>query len=177
MKSLLLAAMLGAALLLSGCGVTLSVNPLYTGGDVVSDVPIEGNWTDQDGREIWVVRKIEGGYEVTSPGEKDAETLQVHLVRLGDYRFLDLKPRSTPSLAIEGHMFVKVRMEGQELICQPLDWSWLEPKLDEAGISHIETADKQVVLTASTAELRKFLLRYAGEPKAFDSGGRYHRVK
>lgn len=174
MKLMLLMVAAAGTLLTTGCGPTLSLHPLYTEKDVVADLPIEGMWTDEDAREVWVVKKRADGFEVRSDGEK----LELRLVRLGELRFLDITCRDEPSLAIPGHLIAKVWMEGEELCAQGMDTDWLKQKVRETGFPNVElSGSKQMILTAPTDALRKFVLLYANEPKAFEETARFHRVR
>ena len=178
MRHIAILAALAGTVLTTGCGVTLSVNRLYTDKDVVSDVALEGKWTDEKAADIWEIRKDHDGYVAVELGKGEAEEVSIHVVRIGQTRFLDVAPRKTPDLAIEGHFFMKVRVEGEELAIQSLDWDWLKTKAAQAGLAQIETRDKQILLTAPTADLQKFIALYANEPKAFENDiGRLHRVR
>lgn len=171
--TLLLIAATGA-LLSTGCGPTLSVHPLYEDRDIVSDLPLEGLWTDQDAKEIWDVRKSNTGYEAGNKEEK----LRLQVVRLGDLRFLDITCCQDASLAIPGHLIAKVWMEGEELCAQAMDTDWLKQKVRETGFPNMELSkDKQMILTAPTPLLQKFVQLYANEPRAFSEITRFHRVR
>jgi hypothetical protein len=100
----------------------------------------------------------------------------MRLVRLGEHRFLDLTSKNTPSLSIPGHLFAKVSVTGDELQIQMMDSKWLEQKARETGFPYVE-ADKQVILTAPTSDLQKFVLLHAADPDAFESAEKLHRVR
>jgi hypothetical protein len=176
MRSILAVATLAAATLLSGCGVTLSIHPLYTDKDLASDPQLEGRWTDDEAKDIWAVRKDGNVYVATCPTDKDSEAIEMRLVRLGDQYFLDLTEKDTPSLAIPGHLFAKISVSGDELLVQMMDSKWLEQKARESGFPHLEV-DKQVILTAPTPELQKFVLLHAGDAEAFEDAERLHRIR
>jgi hypothetical protein len=100
------------------------------------------------------------------------------VVRLGDSRFLDITSKDTPSLAVPAHMIARVWMEKEELRLQVLDSEWLRQKIRDTGVPHLEVEDEQVILTAPTQELQKFVLLYSAEPRAFESDvGRFRRVQ
>jgi hypothetical protein len=178
MRHLGLLVALGAAALLAGCGPTLAVHPLYTEKDLVSDMPLEGKWTETEDKEVWNVRKLGASYEAEAPGSSNPEKVEFYVVRLGELRFLDITTAAPPSLAVPGHMFTKVWMEGEELRLQVLDSDWLKQKIRETGFPSVELADQQLILTAPTRELQKFVLLYAAEPKAYASEvGKFRRVR
>jgi hypothetical protein len=176
MRSILMIAALAAAALATGCGVTLSVHPLYAEKDLASDLQLEGKWTDDEAKDIWAVRKDGDVYVATCPTDKDSEPIEMRLVRLGEHRFLDLTSKNTPSLSIPGHLFAKVSVTGDELQIQMMDSKWLEQKARETGFPYVE-ADKQVILTAPTSDLQKFVLLHAADPDAFESAEKLHRVR
>jgi len=102
----------------------------------------------------------------------------LHEVRLGDIRFLDITSKDTPSLALPAHMIARVWMEKEELRIQVLDSEWLRQKIRDTGVPHLEVEDEQVILTAPTQDLQKFVLLYAAEPKAYESDiGKFRRVR
>ena len=159
--------MLASTVLMTGC-LTLSVYPLYTAKDLVTDIPLEGKWTDPTAKEIWEFSKGGDTYVATSPTDSHPEPVTLHVVRLGDQRFLDLTANETPSLAVEGHLFGKVWVKGDELRIQLMSSTWLEKKAREAGLAFLELPNKDLLLTAPTADLQKLVLRYADDPAAYD---------
>jgi hypothetical protein len=178
MKIISLLVALAAVTLMTGCGPTLSLHPLYTDKDLASDLPLEGKWADAEGDEVWTIHKSGDGFEGASPSTSDPEKVGIHVVRLGELRFLDITSKDTSSLDIPGHLFAKVWMVGEELRVQALDSDWVKQKIRETGFPHVEMEDEQVILTAPTPELQKFVALYANEPKAFESDvGKFHRVR
>lgn len=178
MKIISLLVALAAVTLMTGCGPTLSLHPLYADKDLASDLPLEGKWADAENEEVWTISKSGDGFEGTSPGNSDPEKVGIHVVRLGEFRFLDIISKDTSSLDIPGHLFVKVWRVGEELRVQALDSDWLKQKIRETGLPHVELEDEQVILTAPTPELQKFVALHANEPKAFESDvGKFHRVR
>jgi hypothetical protein len=169
MRHTLLLITAAGAFLSAGCGPTLSIHPLYEDADIVSDLPLEGLWTDQDAKETWNVRRAESGYEIADKDEK----MRLQVVRLEGLRFLDITSEET-SLSIPGHLIVKAWIEGEELCAQAMDTDWLKQKVRETGFPNVELSkNKQVILTASTPVLRKFVLLYANEPRAFSEVTRF----
>jgi hypothetical protein len=176
MKRILTIATLAAAALATGCGVTLSVHPLYTDKDLATNPQLEGKWTDDEAKDIWAVRKDGDVYVATCPTDKDSEAIEMRLVRLGDRYFLDLTSKNQPSLSIPGHLFAKVSVTGDELQVQMMNSKWLEQKARDTGVPYVEL-DKQVILTAATADLQKLLSLHAADPDAFENAEKMHRVR
>jgi hypothetical protein len=178
MRYLPLSIALAAVALMSGCGPTLALHPVYTDKDLVSDLPLEGQWKESDDQEVWTVRKFGNGFEAFAEGSGDPEKVVLHMLRLGEFRFLDITSKDTPSLAIPAHMIARVWTEKEELRIQVLDSEWLRQKIRDTGAPHVEVEDEQVILTAPTPELQKFVALYSAEPKAYESDvGKFRRVQ
>jgi hypothetical protein len=171
MRQTAILAVLAATAVTAACGVPLSVNPLYGGKeDLVTNAQIEGRWTDEDGQDIWEIRKEGTGYVFAKAGEPESEELSLHVVAIGRSWFVDVAPRKTPDLAIEGHVFLKAQFEGDEFVVQLLDWNWLQDQAAQYGLAQVDIPNSQCVLTASPAELQRFLSMYADDPRAFEEG-------
>jgi hypothetical protein len=175
MRNTLLLVVLACALPMTGC-FTLSLYPLYSANGTATDLQIEGRWTDVEGQDIWEIRRDGDGFVATCPTDATSEPVRMRMVRLGEYHFLDLTSRNTPTLAIEGHMFGKIWMSEGNLNVQLMSSSWLERKAKEAGLAYVELPDHQVVLTAATGDLQKFVLRYATDAEAFEEPQKLHRA-
>lgn len=163
---------LGATLLMTGCGDLLSLHALYTSQDKVFDPAIEGRWEDDD--DVLTIQRAADGYNAILQSKKDpseSAKYQVRLVDIAGVRFADLLPEDRI-----GHMFLKVAVTEGQLHVAFLDSEWLRQRVrtEEADI---ENGRKRAVLTAPTPELRSMVAKYAGEPKAYDQGGAYRRAK
>ncbi|MGC9949990.1 MAG: hypothetical protein ABSF64_26790 [Bryobacteraceae bacterium] len=172
--TLLLAALAGVAAM-TGCAPAVAIHPLYTSRNLVSDLPLEGTWASSDG-EVWQVKKSEDGYEVDSA---QGSKYTVHLLRLNEYEFVDVASKSDPEVGVPGHLFGKIRMQGGQLYVSSIDETWLKQTMD-AGIAPESTMGEgqQIVLTASTSELQKFILLHAADPDAWDDDDDgLHRVR
>jgi hypothetical protein len=86
--------------LLVGCGPVNSLNPLFTDQNLIFDDALLGEWTER-GPDRGSLRFEQAGprtYRVTNVepdgkgGPPRETTYEVHLVRLGAYRFLDVAP-------------------------------------------------------------------------------------
>jgi len=165
-------ALLGAALLITGCGDLLSLHALYTTQENVVDPAIEGKWENKDN--LLTVERVADFYEVKLQSKKDpseSAKYEVRLVNIGNIRFADLL-----SADIIGHMFLKVRVTGDQLHFAFFDSEWLRDRIphDEADlVNH----GKQAVLTAQTPELRNLVAKFASQPKAYDEEMTYRRAK
>jgi hypothetical protein len=176
MRNPLLLIALACTLPMTGC-LTLSVYPLYTAKDLVTDPRIEGKWAAEDDNTVWEFHNHGDAYLATCPSDKTSEPVEMRLVQLGEQRFLDLTAHDTPSLAVAGHMFGKISIAGEELSIQLMASSWLEKKVREAGLPSLELTDRDLLLTAPTADLQKFVLRYAADPDAFEKAVKLRRMR
>jgi hypothetical protein len=162
-----------SAMALGVAGCIPSLNPLYTEKDLVFDSALVGSWSEKDDADTW---KFERGdnksYKLTiSDGGKSSPFI-AHLVQLGQHRFLDLLPAKNglddfkgadfyKIGLIRGHLIFKVNQIEPALRLSFLDPEWFK-KLLEANpqaIAHQKTSDDDGgLITASTAELQKFIL-------------------
>jgi len=179
-QTLLLAAGL-ALTLLTGCVVT-SVYPYYTPKDVVFDPALLGVWGDPAStnadRETWTFAKLDDQTYKLVVAEKDKKTeFDARLFKLKQHTFLDCLPRERADYAVPGHMLMKVECISPALELRLLDYDWLGKLLEKnpKTIRHTvvpkpagESGDGgQLVLTADTAELQKFILKHASNTNAF----------
>jgi hypothetical protein len=147
-----------------------SLQPLFTERDLVFDDQLIGTWAAGD--ESWTFDKLDALSYRLIIREKgvDAEFV-AHLGQLGGHRFLDIYPDETAmqSIAngayglsfIPAHGFFKVGEIGPRLGLQVLDHHWFGNylRLHPRALGHYDVPDHGLVLTASTCDLQKFLLR------------------
>jgi len=172
--TILLTALAGVAAM-TGCAPAVAIHSLYTTPDLVSDLPLEGDWATSDG-EVWKIKKSEDGYEADSA---EGSKYTVHLLRLKEYEFVDVADKSGPNVGVAGHLIGKVRMQNGQLYASSLDETWLKQMMD-AGLAPPSTMGEgqQIVLTASTSELQKFILLHADDPDAWDDDDEgLHRLR
>ena len=170
-KSMLFAAgFSGLALLLSGC-LAISVYPFYSEKDVSFEPGLVGKWTKTtDIKEQWTFeKKGEKAYQLTySDGEKKY-VMDAHLFRLKEQLFLDLfnanGPEDIMPPPVPSHLLIRVFQIKPTLRMAAMDYEWLSKLLekDRHAIRHhlLITDEKsqnaQIVLTADTPELQKFI--------------------
>ncbi len=183
----------GVAVLAAGC--IPSLHPLYTESDLIFDPDLVGVWAEKDAdasRDSWELKRGKAkGYELMVKEDGEAAAFNAHLVKLGEYRFLDTSPAEWVAEGgpehellgyhlIPGHLFWKVWRKDGVLCLALLDPEWLDEKIDkgELGVAYEEVEDG-VVLTAKTAELQEFVLRAAADAKGFmvDEPLELHRQK
>jgi hypothetical protein len=182
-------AVLACVMMLCSCEPELSVHRLYTSDEVVFEPNLVGSWVAAEPDEnsgimqMDIVKAGANGYEITFTMQ-DTPTAQVakisfdaHLVKLHGRLFIDVvqtalqidgKP-SERQIAVPGHMFGKISVDGQNLRMSFLDDDWVAREIKSGGLS-IDTEDEgfqPAVLTASTAELQKFVVDHADDEQAF----------
>src|SRR5215470_2026032 len=98
--TLMTTAVVALAVLLAACGPASSLNPLFADKDLIFDPALVGEWSEK-GPDHGRLRFEQAGptfYRATSiepqgsGGETTETPYEAHLVRLGNYRFLDVSP-------------------------------------------------------------------------------------
>ena len=191
MQKTVLVATLGLAAFLAGC--VPSLNPLYTEKDLVFDPALLGVWSEKENStDGWTFRKKDDkSYQLLiQEGEKSSPFI-AHLVQLGKYRFLDLYPDEAglkdfnrddiyKMTLIPGHLFLKVSRIDPTLQIGFLNVDWLDKLLKKSpgALRHQRLGeDKGLVLTASTKELQKFMLKHVNTKDAFGESSDLKREK
>jgi len=170
---------------LTGC-IPTSINPLYTGQDLVFDPALIGVWRGEgDAKETWAFEKAGDKEYKFVYTEEDGKTgqFEAHLLKLGNTQFLDFFPDESgieemnrsgfyKVHLLRTHSFLKVTQIEPALQMAPLDLKWLREFLGKnpKAIRHHkigEGDDAQIVLTDSTPELRKFVEKHLKTEGAF----------
>lgn len=184
MRSAKILIMLGVAIFLSNC--VPSLHPLFTDKDVIFDPTLVGTWIDEDGKSTWTFQKSgENAYELVYTENEEPAKFQAHLLKLGDFLFLDIFPEESgmknglyKGLLIPAHGFSRIWMEGDSVRLAYLDPDWLKGMIDQkkVKIDH-DFIDQSIILTAQTKDLQKFALKYAEDAKAFSVKTELHRQR
>lgn len=109
-------------------------------------------------------------------------------LRVGDGLYLELIPGEP---TVDGtnlelrltstHWFDRIWIDGDELRLASLDGAWIQKMADHAAldISYERTGENQkdVVLTAPTEDLQRFVVDHADDEEAFPSAGKWTRAK
>ncbi|MCK4372969.1 MAG: hypothetical protein KAW61_07470 [candidate division Zixibacteria bacterium] len=167
---------LAVALLAQGC-LIVSIHPLYTENDVVFDEALLGTWgSDPSEGESWVFEQAEGKAYRMTVNEKGKEPghFEAHLVKLGEYLFLDLYPEEPDGIneffishVIPAHSIWRATITADSLSLASLDYDWLTREI-EAGqldVEH-EKLEHVLVLTGEPSDLQMLVLKHPHE--AFD---------
>lgn len=185
-----IAAGLGLMALLAGCVVT-SVYPFYTAKDVVFEPALVDVWAETDSTnaasEHWRFEKAAGqAYKLTVEEKEKQTEYDAHLFKLKGRLFLDLCPRERPDNSLPLHYLLTVARIEPALEMNTLDYDWLKKLIekDPKAIRHIvvpkklgEEGEGDLVLTADTAELQKFILKHEKTEGAFGKSTLMNRWK
>lgn len=162
-------------LLLAGC-VTTSIYPFYTEKDVVFDPKLVGRWSGkpEDTNEFWSFERdrTNAAYLLRIvEGQKDNK-YWVHLFKLKQWTFIDAQVMADCEGMVSPHYLAKVVRMEPTLELQLMNHKWLEAYLEEhpRALRHIRKPGEyssDLVLTADTAELQKFLLKHANDTNLF----------
>ncbi len=161
------------ALLAQGC-LIVSIHPLYTEKDVVFDEALLGTWGDVSGdEETWVFEQAEEkAYRMTvNEAGKEPGQFEAHLVKLGEYLFLDLYPEEPDGVnefftshVIPAHSIWRATIAGDTLSLAGLNYDWLTQEIDAGrlDIEHEKLKDL-LVLTGKPKDLQMFVLKHPHE--------------
>jgi hypothetical protein len=171
-------------LALAGC--VPSWNPLYTEKDLTFDPAMLGAWRPgearEDSRESWVFTKNgENLYRLHQTDEKGNKAeFEARLVKLKEHRFLDLhlarieeddvKLNGWAAFSlVPAHLILKVEQTEPALKIAAMNPDWMETYLRQHpnAIAHRVLLDSNIVLTASTPDLQKFVLEHVNKDDFF----------
>jgi hypothetical protein len=159
---------------LSGCGVA-SVHPIVTDADLVNEPRLVGSWQDAEARE-WVTITSTGAssYRVVYTDDSgETGEFNGRLGRLGLHRVLDLEPVDPApnandiykSLLLRAHGIVIIDSVGTTLQFRIVQADSLKPYLERNAHAVAHTMlGAHVLLTAPSADVRRFLQEFIGRP-------------
>lgn len=176
-------ALLGACLLAAGCSNTLSIRPLVAEKDAVVEPALAGLWQEVDGDTQWDVRPA-GGHTYEAGNSKDSGKYRLRLTRINGTLFADMWAAGVDNPAIEGHMFLRLRVAQDKLVCAFLDSKQLRQEIVSLNWpAHVPVEGNEswggdrIILTGPTAELRDFVKAYSDRPDVFGDEGEFRRVR
>jgi hypothetical protein len=182
-------------LLLPGC-IVKSLHPFYTDGNLMYKAELAGTWTDGDSNTWTISRHMKQSgflkpetpdlaYNIVYTDKDGSSNFIAHLFTLDKQLYLDFYPAKTESNTdlggyhfIPAHTLAQVELKGNSIMIRWYNEEWLMKLFNQnrIRIAHervpydIDDKDKdhdQVILTAPTAELQKFILKYGHDPDAF----------
>lgn len=162
-----------------GCITQASLQPLFEEGDAVAVPEVLGTWeqvADRDPVTI-EIRDGESGLELRLLHEKRTTLFEVRFGRLAGETFWDLTAQALedeePLFTLHRwpvHSFARVRVEGDRLEVAMLSPDWTKGVLGSGSVdvAH-EVVDREILLTADTADLKRFVSDHMADPDAFDA--------
>jgi hypothetical protein len=184
--------MTGLALitLLVGCVVT-SVYPFYTAKDLQFDPGLVGIWAEAGStnaaNDHWRFDRFnQQAYWLTIGENNKTNRYETHRFRLKQHVFLDLRTANRVDEQLPLHYLVKIENTGFKLQVKVLNFEWLAKLLEKnpKALRHIlvpnepgNTNNNQLVLTADTPELQKFILKHINDTNAFGEATELTRWK
>jgi hypothetical protein len=189
-----------AVLAMSLVSCVASLLPLFEDRYLVWEPGLIGTWQGGDsGADTWTFEKAGGneylliqqqaefdlGQGAGQPSKKvpgEAARFRARLGRLGGNLFLDLYPadEGNPSAhndwlnahLIPAHTLLRVWPGKDSLKLVFLDEDWVSKAIESGRINlaHVKTG-QWLVLTAPTAELQAFIVKYSGDANAFPLSG------
>ena len=182
-------------LLMSGCFVK-SLHPFYKENEAIFNQELTGDWLGDDSS-TWKIeqgKKFTGlfkpdmpekSYLITYTDKKGVALFKVCLFKLGNRYFFDFYPEEIESTnelmaihLVPMHTVARVDFSPEKMMIQWYNEEWLIGlfRQNKIRIAHekvpindgkMEEDNFQVVLTASTDDLQKFMLKYMDDPTAF----------
>jgi len=168
-----------------------SLHPLYHDEDRILMDKILGSWVDKNSPDehhyfevnpddslSYLLHFTENNNNNNSLEGLATCLIEVNLVKFGDHYFADFYPGDNEVFdkmndmlrlhLIGVHTFAKLEISQDTFIIHRFDPGWIEKLIDENRIRiSYEWLDDQAILTASTEELQKFVIKYADDPDAF----------
>ena len=147
-------------------------------------------WKDKpDSEESWSFNKGEGqSYKVTIQQKEGTSTMIGHLVKLEEQLYLDLYPTHddiekskigdyVKMTLVPAHLILKIKI-GSDVEMQMLEPEELKNLLtaDPEALKHVTPEKGSVVITATTPEIQKFMIKNAKDTKLWGDPGTLKRV-
>ena len=161
-----------AAFLSSAC-LVVSLQPVYEPDTIAFDPALVGTWiAGEDEMTVSFARAEWHSYHVTVEERDDRTRLSARLTRVGERLYLDMSPLDGADVApllLPAHGIYRVELDGDTLALADLNYEQLERSSRDgtAGLPTAIDARKNVVITASTAELRRWLVAHADDEGLF----------
>lgn len=131
--------------------------------------------------DYYILKTTFSNDDFNSISEDDFKIVQ--MTKIGSNTYLDIteRPHDNESVMhtflhpnIPGHTIVKIDFEGENVMLQELNGGYIESLIKEKRIrlKH-EMINDEIILTASTNELRSFLEKYGDDDKLFEDPESY----
>ena len=164
------------AFLFCGCLVP-SLHPLFTDNDKVVRNELIGDWTSEDGDALWLFQlEPDSSYSLAYVENNDTSWFVAHLVQLDNHLFMDMYPDPSDVLSdaykvhlVAAHTFSKLEFDSDIVTMSILDPDWVRNRFDSGGLNlaHELLGPGDLILTAPTTDLQKFMISIADDSSAF----------
>lgn len=161
-----------AALLSSAC-LVVSLQPVYEPDTIAFDPALLGTWiAGDDDMSLSFERAEWHSYHLTVQERDNRTRLSARLTRVGAQLYLDvstLDGADVAPLLLPVHGLYRLDLEGDALSLADLNYEQLERQArgGATGLPMAIDARKNVVITASTADLRQWLVSHAADDGLF----------
>lgn len=173
MRALRLVLAILAPLVSSAC-LVVSLHPVYEPETIAFDPTLVGTWTaaDEEGLSLTFERGEWHSYHVTIGQGDDSIRASGRLTRVGSVLYLNLTPldgTDLPALVLPVHVWYRVEIGEAGLTLAEVNYEQLERHAREgtSDLSMALDARAHVVITASTAEIRRWLAAHAADEAVF----------
>lgn len=174
------------ATLFAGCWQK-SLHPFYQEKDLSYDTGLVGVWSekqdDEKKKDAWTFSAAgENKYKLNILDGETTVEFEARLFNLGGDQYLDLLSAKRSMSEIPAHHLLKVARAGDTLKIHVLNTDWVQKwlkanpgKMDHLRLTdpdHPEDRDKdELVLTARTPELQKFIMDHRQDADFFNGDG------
>ncbi len=171
------------SVIFGSCTLIPSLNPLYKVKDIFFKESLLGTWasTEEKMNESWAFEKdkvVKNSYKLIHTKNGEKRELNAVLVKIGNDIFIDIFINQLKlefdnylyrSHFFPVHTFSKIKIEKDEIIIQMFDYEWMTKKIKEKQIEidYIVSSDYSFLLTASTEDLQKFVIKNKDNKEAF----------
>jgi hypothetical protein len=161
-RALRLGAVLASALLSSAC-LVVSLQPVYEPETIAFDPALLGTWASADEDVTLIFERGEWhSYHLTVARRDDKMRATARLTRIGGRLYLDVTPLDgldLPPLALPVHACYQLELGERTLSLAELNYEWMETKAraGDTAVPMVIDARRNVVITATTADLRRWI--------------------
>jgi hypothetical protein len=180
MKLTSMLAALAAFAILTGCDTPtpglLSLEPVATASDTVTDSGLIGTWQSQGDKDlITIIRQADdGGYQIAALSGGSVMNFQAKLFCVKDVEFLDLSPSDDNDFRIPGHAVARVWIDGPAFHWAFLDSDWLKQK---AAALATHTGNGKMQLFSPAEAVRAFIAANGTNDEAYGQMATWQRVQ